>query len=104
MTIVAILERGDCRANVLDILEDAAMDGLLLQGSVESLSHAIGLRLGDEGEARGEAPELDLVEEVIGRVLRAVIHRLNQSILEEISPECSLEGLMPKVQYFGYLM
>src|SRR5574337_981646 len=74
MTIVAILERGDCRANVLDILEDAAMDGLLLQGSVESLSHAIGLRLGDEGEARGEAPELDLVEEVIGRVLRAVIH------------------------------
>src|SRR5574338_699704 len=74
MTIVAILERGDCRANVLDILEDAAMDGLLLQGSVESLSHAIGLRLGDEGEARGDAPELDLVEEVIGRVLRAGIH------------------------------
>ena len=29
-----------------------------------------------------------------------------QSILKEISPECSLEGLMLKlkVQYFGYLM
>ena len=32
--------------------------------------------------------------------------RSNQSILEEISPECSLEGLMLKVklQYFGLLM
>ena len=30
----------------------------------------------------------------------------NQSILKEISPGCSLEGLMlkPKLQYFGYLM
>ena len=29
----------------------------------------------------------------------------NQSILKEISPECSLEGLMLKLklQYFGYL-
>ena len=32
--------------------------------------------------------------------------RSNQSILKEISPGCSLEGLMLKlkVQYFGYLM
>ena len=32
--------------------------------------------------------------------------RSNQSILKEISPECSLEGLMLKlqVQYFGHLM
>ena len=32
--------------------------------------------------------------------------RSNQSILKEISPGCSLEGLMlkPKFQYFGYLM
>ena len=30
----------------------------------------------------------------------------NQSILKEISPGCSLEGLMPKLklQYFGHLM
>ena len=28
----------------------------------------------------------------------------NQSILKEISPGCSLEGLMLKLQYFGYLM
>ena len=32
--------------------------------------------------------------------------RSNQSILKEISPECSLEGLMLmlKLQYFGYLL
>ena len=32
--------------------------------------------------------------------------RSNQSILEEISPECSLEGMMLKLklQYFGHLM
>ena len=30
--------------------------------------------------------------------------RLNQSILKEISPEYSLEGLMLKLQYFGHLM
>ena len=42
------------------------------------------------------------------RLLRApwTAKRSNQSILKEISPECSLEGLMLKVkfQYFGQLM
>ena len=30
--------------------------------------------------------------------------RSNQSILKEISPGCSLEGMMLKLQYFEYLM
>ena len=36
----------------------------------------------------------------------AAIRRSNQSILKEISPGCSLEGLMLKLklQYFGHLM
>ena len=42
------------------------------------------------------------------RLLRVprTARRSNQSILNEISPECSLEGLMPKskLQYFGHLM
>ena len=42
------------------------------------------------------------------RLLRVpwTARRSNQSILKEISPEYSLEGLMlkPKLQYFGYLM
>ena len=32
------------------------------------------------------------------------IARSNQSILKEINPEYSLEGLMLKVQFFGHLM
>ena len=40
------------------------------------------------------------------RLLRVpwTARRSNQSILKEISPECSLEGLMPKLQYFGHLI
>ena len=40
------------------------------------------------------------------RILRVpwVARRSNQSILKEISPEYSLEGLMLKLQYFGHLM
>ena len=42
------------------------------------------------------------------RLLRApwTARRSNQSSLKEISPECSLEGLMleVKLQYFGHLM
>ena len=42
------------------------------------------------------------------RLLRVpwTARRSNQSILKEISPECSLEGLMLKLklQYFGRLM
>ena len=43
-----------------------------------------------------------------GRLLRApwTARRSNQSILKEISPGCSLEGLRLKLklQYFGHLM
>ena len=40
------------------------------------------------------------------RLLRVPLttRRSNQSILKEISPEFSLEGLMLKFQYFGHLM
>ena len=40
------------------------------------------------------------------RLLRVpwTARRSNQSILQEINPEYSLEGLMLKLKYFGYLM
>ena len=40
------------------------------------------------------------------RLLRVpwTARRSNKSILKEISPGCSLEGLMLKLQYFGHLM
>ena len=41
-----------------------------------------------------------------GRLLRVswTARRSNQSILKEINPEYSLEGLMLKLQYFDHLM
>ena len=43
---------------------------------------------------------------VLGRLLRVPwkVRRSNQSILKEINPEYSFEGLMLKLQYFGHLM
>ena len=40
------------------------------------------------------------------RIHKGTARRASQSILKEISPGCSLEGLMLKLnlQYFGYLM
>ena len=40
------------------------------------------------------------------RLLRVpwTVRRSNQFILKEIGPECSLEGLMLKLQHFGHLM
>ena len=44
----------------------------------------------------------------VGEVLRVpwIARRSNQSVLKEISPGCSLEGMMLKLklQYFGHLM
>ena len=45
---------------------------------------------------------------VLEKTLESPLHckEIHQSILKEISPECSLEGLMLKLklQYFGHLM
>ena len=54
------------------------------------------------------AEELMFLNCGVGRLLRVpwTTRKSNQSILKEISPECSLEGLMLKLklQYFGHLM
>ena len=56
----------------------------------------------------GRGPKIDAFELWCWRRLLRVpwtVRRSNQSILKEISPECSLEGLMLrlKCQYFGHL-
>jgi len=58
---------------------------------------------------KAERRRIDTFELWCGRRLLRVpctARRSNQSILKEISPECSLEGLMLrlKLQYFGHLM
>ena len=54
------------------------------------------------------AEELMLLNCGVGELLKVpwTARRSNQSILKEISPGCSLEGLMLNLnlQYFGYLM
>src|SRR5258705_13380906 len=77
MAVITILELDDRSPHFLQVPEDATMNGLFFQRPVEALGDAIRLRLGDEGEAWGDAPEPDLVEEVVGRVLRAVDALLN---------------------------
>ena len=57
---------------------------------------------------KAECQSIDAFELCWRRLLRVpwTARRSNQSILKEISPEYSLEGLMLKLklQYFGYLM
>ena len=58
---------------------------------------------------KAERPRIDAFELWCWRRLWRVLwtaRRSNQSILKEINPECSLEGLMLKLklQYFGHLM
>ena len=53
---------------------------------------------------KAEHRRIDAFELWCWRRLLRVQGRANQSILKEISPEYSLEGLMLKLQYFGHLM
>ena len=56
---------------------------------------------------KGECQRIDAFELWCWRRLLRVfwtVRRPNQSILKEINPEYSLEGLMLKLQYFGLLM
>ena len=56
---------------------------------------------------KAEHQRIDAVELWCWRRLLRVpwtARRSNQSILKEISPGCSLEGLMLKIQYFGHRM
>ena len=58
---------------------------------------------------KAECPRIDAFELWYWRRLLRVpwtVRRSNQSILKEISPGCSLEGMMIKLklQYFGHLM
>ena len=56
---------------------------------------------------KAECQRIDAFELWCWRILLRVpwtAWRSNQSILKEISPEYSLEGLMLKLQYFGHLM
>ena len=63
----------------------------------------------ESSTVKKECQRIDALELLCSKRLLRVpwtVRRSNQSILKEISPECSLEGLMLKLklQYFGYLV
>ena len=55
---------------------------------------------------KAECQRIDVLNFGVGRLLRVpwTARRSSRSILKEISPEYSLEGLMLKLQHSGYLM
>ena len=78
----------------------------VVKATVFPVSH---IRMWELDHKEGWAPRNWCFWIVCGRRLLRVCQtarRSNQSILKEINPECSLEGLMLKLklQYFGYLM
>ena len=76
--IVEFDEVADGIPQLRDVAVDATMDDLFLQRAIEPLGDAVGLGLGDEGVGRLDAPELDLVGEVVRQILGAVIHPQGQ--------------------------
>ncbi len=63
--VVEVGEGADGVADLADGLENAAVDGLLLQGSEQPLNDAMGLRFSGEGVAGRYALELGLLPEVL---------------------------------------
>ena len=74
----------------------------------QSCGFSIVVMYGCESWTRAEHQRVDAFELCWRRLLRVpwTAQRSNQAILKEISPEYSLEVLMPKLklQYFGHLM
>src|SRR5258708_4910337 len=71
--VVAGDESADRVAHIIDGLVDAAMHDLFLEGTEEALDDAVRLRLADEGGAGRDAPEADLLLEVLGHEVAAVV-------------------------------
>jgi len=70
VAIVVIPELGDDLPDLFEVAEDATVDDLLLQRPVEALDHAVGLGFGNKSETPADTPERDLLQEIVGGVLR----------------------------------
>ena len=90
--IVEFDEVADGVPQLRDVAVDATMDDLFLQRAIEPLGDAVGLGLGDEGVGRLDAPELDLVGEVVRQILGAVIHGRRQAMRIEREREILKTG------------
>ena len=73
MAIVSILELGDSLPDLFEVAEDAPMNRLLLQRTVEAFGDTVGLWFGNKGETRSDAPEPDLVNITVSIMLAYVL-------------------------------
>jgi len=73
VVVVGVDEGGDGGAELGEVLVSAAVDDLLLEGTVEALDDAVGLRLAEEGEAGDKAVEAGVGLEEVVEVLAAVV-------------------------------
>ena len=91
MTIVAVFEVGHCGADFLDILEDAAVDRLLLQRPVEAFGYAVGLPglLGPRLALRAMAIAARTPEMALGAAVRT-------SLAHVAVRQCRIERPVPE--------
>ena len=71
--VVLVLEGVEDAAEVLDGVEAPEPEQVLLEDADEALDSAVALGLADEGRRTLQAEEVELVLEVVGHELRAVI-------------------------------
>lgn len=78
-SVVLIHEFLDRSPDLFHIPEHASVDGLVIECPVEPFCHAVGLWLLHKGSAGGDAPVPVFVQEVVGQILRPMIHAPGES-------------------------
>ena len=73
VVVVKVDEGGDGGAELGEVGIGTAVDDLFLEGAVEALDDAVGLRLAEQGEAGDEAVEAGVGLEEVVEVLAAVV-------------------------------
>ena len=73
LLVVAVLEREQREAQLLDRLERLHPEQLLLERADEALGAAVALGCGRKRRARADAEEVQLALEVVAEVLAAVV-------------------------------
>src|SRR5205085_10562754 len=73
VVVVEMDEGGDGGAELGEVLIGSAVDDLLLEGAVEALDDAVGLRFAQQGETGGKAMEAGVGLEEVGEILGAMV-------------------------------
>src|ERR1019366_5167712 len=74
----------------MDIAKHPSIDGLFFECAVESLSDPIGLRFAYKSKTRLDAPESDLLQEVVRQILGSMIHA-ERKPTRQASPDSAID-------------